>query len=75
MFSTVIQRFARRLSPLALAITFVGGISGMALVACFAPDLVEYFAASSVSIAPGRTEFDSPPSISKAFPFLPPAWP
>jgi hypothetical protein len=75
MFSTVIQRFARPLSPLALAITFVGRISGMALVAGFAPDLVEYFAASSVSIAPWRTEFDRPPSISKAFPFLPTAWP
>ena len=58
MFSTVIQKFAQRLSPPALVITFVGGMSGMALVACFAPDLVEYFAASSVSIAPWRTEFE-----------------
>jgi hypothetical protein len=74
MFSTVIQRFAQRLSPLALVITFVGGMSGMALVACFAPDLVEYFGASSVSIAPWRTEFDPPPSMSRAFPVLPPAW-
>ena len=59
MFTTVIQRFAQRLLPLALVVTVVGAMSGMALVACFAPDLVEYFVSRSGSIAPWRTEFDS----------------
>ena len=37
MFTTVTPRFTRRLLPLALFVTFVGGMSGMALVAFFAP--------------------------------------
>jgi hypothetical protein len=47
MFTTVIQRFARRLLSLALIVTVVGGMSGMALVAYFARDLVEYFISGS----------------------------
>ena len=47
MFTTVIQRFAQRLLPIALVVTVVGG---MALVAYFAADLVEYFVSSSGSI-------------------------
>jgi hypothetical protein len=62
MFTTVIQRFAQRLLPLTLVVTVVGGMGGTALVAYFAPDLVEYFVSSSGSIATWRT-FDPVPSI------------
>jgi hypothetical protein len=47
MFTTVTQKFTQRLLPLALVFTVVGRWGGMALVACFAPNLVEYFASSS----------------------------
>jgi hypothetical protein len=67
MFTTVVQRFAQRLLPLALVVTVEGGMSGMALVAYFAPNLVEYFVSSSRSTA---TEFDP------VVPIVPwPAWP
>ena len=67
MFTTVIQIFAQRVLPLALGVTVVCGLSGMALVAYFAPDLVEYFVSSSRSTA---AAFD--PTL----PIVPwPAWP
>ena len=67
MFTTVIQRFAHRLLSLALVVTFLGGVSGMTLVAYFAPDLVEYFVSSSRSTA---AEFDP------VVPIVPwPRWP
>ena len=47
MFTNVTQKFTQRLLPLALVFTVVGGWGGMALVVCFAPYLVEYFASSS----------------------------
>jgi hypothetical protein len=46
---TVTQKFTQRLLPLALVFTVLGG---MALVAYFAPNLVEYFASSSGSSTP-----------------------
>jgi hypothetical protein len=67
MFTTVIQRLAQRLLSLALVVTVVGGMSGMALVAYFARDLVEYFISSSRSTA---AEFDP------VIPIVPsPRWP
>ena len=56
MFTTVTHRFTRRLLPLALFVTFVGGMSGMALVAFFAPNLVGHFVNGSGS-ATWQTEF------------------
>jgi hypothetical protein len=61
MFTTVTQKFTQRLLPLALVFTVVGGWGGMALVACFAPNLVEYFASTSGSSA--QTEFYPAPII------------
>jgi hypothetical protein len=49
---TVTQKFTQRLLPLALVFTVLGGMGGMALVAYFAPNLVEYFASSSGSSTP-----------------------
>ena len=67
MFTTVIQRFAQRLLSLALIVTVVGGMSGMALVAYFARDLVEYFISGS---RPTAAEFDP------VVPIIPwPQWP
>jgi hypothetical protein len=67
MFTTVIERFAQRLLPLALVVAVAGGMIGMVLVAYFAPNLVEYFVRSPRSTA---TEFD--PLV----PIVPsPAWP
>jgi hypothetical protein len=64
MLTIVIKRFAQRLLSLALVISVVGG---MALVAYFAPNLVEYFVSGSGSTA---TELDPVPPIVPA-----PAWP
>ena len=50
------QKFTRRLLPLALVFTVVGGMGGMALVACFAPNLVEYLPAVQ---APRRRRWNS----------------
>jgi hypothetical protein len=65
MFTTVIQRFTQRLLPLALVVTAVGGMSRMALVAFFAPKLVEYFTSSSGSISTWQTEFYPVPIITR----------
>jgi hypothetical protein len=43
MFTTIIQKFAQRLRRQALAVTVAGGMGGMALVAYFAPNLMDYF--------------------------------
>jgi hypothetical protein len=67
MFTTLIQRLAQRLLRLALVVAVVGGMGGMAFVACFAPNVVEYFVSRSGSTA---TEFDA------VLPIVPwPAWP
>ena len=66
MFTTVTQRLTQQLLPLALVVTVVGGMSGMALVAFFAPNLVEYFVSSSGS-ATWQTEF-YPVPIVRAWP-------
>jgi hypothetical protein len=67
MFTIVIQRFVQRLSALALVVAFAGGMSVAALVAYFAPDLVEYFVRSPRSTA---AEFDP------VVPIVPlPRWP
>ena len=56
---TVTQKFTQRLLPLALGFAVVGG---MALLAYFAPNLVEYFASSSGS-STRQTEFYPAPII------------
>jgi hypothetical protein len=53
---TVTQNFTQRLLPLTLVYTVLGG---MALVAYFAPNLVEYFTSSSGPSTP-ETEFYLP---------------
>lgn len=58
MFTTIIQKFAQRLRRQALAVTVAGGMGGMALVAYFAPNLVDYFVSGSASTA---TELDPAP--------------
>ena len=63
MFTTIIQKFARRLRRQALAVTVAGGMGGMALVAYFAPNLVEYFVSSPRSTA---TEFYPAPILPSA---------
>ena len=56
---TVTQNFTQRLLPLTLVFTVLGGMGGMALVAYFAPNLVEYFTSSSGPSTP-ETEFYLP---------------
>jgi hypothetical protein len=56
---TVTQNFTQRLLPLTLVFTVLGGMGGMALVAYFAPNLVEYFNSSSGPSMP-ETEFYLP---------------
>jgi hypothetical protein len=63
MFTIVIQRFAQRLLPLALVASVVGGMSGMALVAYFARDLVDYFVSTLGWTATGQTEFYPVPIV------------
>jgi hypothetical protein len=66
MFTTIIQKFAQRLRRQALAVTVAGGMGGMALVAYFAPNLMDYFVSSS-----GSTATEVYPA-----PFVPwPRWP
>lgn len=62
MLTTAIQKFTKRLLPLAVA----AGMGGTALAAYFAPNLVDYFVSSSGSTA---TEFDPGPIVSW------PVWP
>jgi hypothetical protein len=57
MFTNVTQSFAPRWSRLALVVTVVCCMAGTALVAYFAPNLVEYFASSSYPTWTGQTEF------------------
>jgi hypothetical protein len=56
---TVTQNFTQRLLPLTLVFTVLGGMGGMALVAYFAPNLVEHFTSSS-GPSPPETEFYLP---------------
>jgi hypothetical protein len=56
MFTTVTQKFTQRLLPLALGFAVVGG---MALLAYFAPNLVEYFS----SLGSSTPEFYPGPII------------
>jgi hypothetical protein len=57
MFTNVTPSFAPRRSGLVLVVAVVCCMAGAAIVAYFAPNLVEYFASSSDPTWTGQTEF------------------
>jgi hypothetical protein len=61
MFTTILLRSAQRLLAVALVVTVAGGMGGIALVACFASDVVASFASSSGSIVTPQAEFGPVP--------------
>jgi hypothetical protein len=57
---TVTQKFSQRVLPLGLVVV-VGGMCGLALVAYFASDIVEFFTTTSASAT--RPDFYPAPII------------